>query len=133
MFKKFLNQKEKGQGFVELALILPVLLIIVAGTVDLSRFYLTYTSLRDAAQEGANYGSLDPTRSTEIIARVRGFSNDTSTVGVDITFASPCAIGAAINVKASQDFEVSTPMVGAFIGQTIPVSANVTNAILSCP
>lgn len=141
MKKNFFYQKDQGQSFLELALIVPILLIIIAGTVDLSRLYLSYTALRDAAMEGANYGSLAPTETTHIEERVRAYSkhpldlSDTSSVHVFIsTDTNPCA-GKQVTVKVTHDFVIATPLIGSFIGQSFPVSATVSNTILTpkCP
>ena len=47
--------KENGQSLLEMALILPVLIIILAGVLDLGRLYYAYVSVTDAAAEGAAY------------------------------------------------------------------------------
>ena len=61
MVKK-INQarKEQGQSLVELALSLTLLLLLLGGAIDLGRMFFTYIALRDAAQEGAIYGSYCP-------------------------------------------------------------------------
>jgi Flp pilus assembly protein TadG len=46
-----------GQGLVELALVLPVLLLLFAGAADLGRALTAYIELGSAAREGAAYGS----------------------------------------------------------------------------
>ena len=45
-------KKEKGQSLVEFALLLPILLIILIGVVDLGRMYYAYVVITDAAAEG---------------------------------------------------------------------------------
>ena len=50
-------QRERGQSLTELALSMVVMLILLAGVADLGRAFFTYIALRDAAQEGALYGS----------------------------------------------------------------------------
>ncbi len=59
---KLLEQKqsEKGQSLVELAVGLIILLVLVGGIVDLGRLLFFYIGLRDAAQEGAVIGQLNP-------------------------------------------------------------------------
>jgi Flp pilus assembly protein TadG len=52
------KNKEQGQSLVELAMSLVVLLILIAGLVDLGRAFFTYIALRDAAQEGASYAAV---------------------------------------------------------------------------
>lgn len=53
-------QASSGQGLVELALALPVLLLILLGTVDLGRMFFDYIELRNAARESAGYLSRHP-------------------------------------------------------------------------
>ena len=55
--------RSRGQAIVELALILPVMLILVAGAIDLGRVFYSTITLANAAREGALEASADPTRS----------------------------------------------------------------------
>jgi Flp pilus assembly protein TadG len=52
------ENNEQGQSLIELAMSLVVLLILIAGLVDLGRAFFTYIALRDAAQEGASYAAV---------------------------------------------------------------------------
>ncbi|HNT53225.1 MAG TPA: TadE/TadG family type IV pilus assembly protein [Anaerolineaceae bacterium] len=55
-----INRTERGQSLVELAISLMILLIILAGVVDLGNMMFQYMAMRDAAQEAAAYGSIFP-------------------------------------------------------------------------
>ena len=46
---------EKGQGLVELAIVLPVLIVVVIGLLDLGRAYFSVIIINNAAREGARY------------------------------------------------------------------------------
>ncbi|MHB1119194.1 MAG: TadE/TadG family type IV pilus assembly protein [Bellilinea sp.] len=61
---------EKGQSMVELALVLSLVLILLAGVVDLGRMMFEYLSMRDAAQEGGVYGATHPNYCAETSLRV---------------------------------------------------------------
>lgn len=54
------SRKEKGQGLVELAIILPLLLIILLGIIDFGRVFYAYVTVTNASREGARYGALHP-------------------------------------------------------------------------
>lgn len=54
------KQNERGQSMVELALAITVLMVLLAGTIDLGRALFTWQAMRNAAQEGASYGSIVP-------------------------------------------------------------------------
>ncbi|NBD36935.1 MAG: pilus assembly protein, partial [Chloroflexi bacterium] len=50
-----------GQGFVEFALILPVLLLIIVGIMEFGHLFIVYASLTNASREGTRYGIVSPT------------------------------------------------------------------------
>ena len=61
MKKKFLLPKSaRGQSLVELAISLVVLLMLLSGAVEFGIIFFQFVQLRDAAQEGALYGSTHP-------------------------------------------------------------------------
>jgi Flp pilus assembly protein TadG len=130
------SQREKGQSLVELAVSLVILLLLVGGIVDLGRAFFTSMSLRDAVQEGALYGSIDPTNTTAIKNHVLSTSSMIpDMIGLnDITIEiinAPCT-GNRIKVTAVySDFPITMPFMGVVLGgQTIPLSASVTDTIL---
>jgi Flp pilus assembly protein TadG len=59
-----------GQGIVELALSMPLLLLLMLGTIDLGRVFFDYVQLRNAVREGAGYGARMPTDTAGITLRV---------------------------------------------------------------
>jgi Flp pilus assembly protein TadG len=50
----------RGAAAVELAVVLPVLVLIVLGCVDFGRFAYTYVAVTNGARAGAGYGSVHP-------------------------------------------------------------------------
>jgi Flp pilus assembly protein TadG len=61
---------ERGQSLVELAVALPLLLLILLGTIDLGRAYANYVDLKNAARDGAGYGILKPSDTAGMKSRV---------------------------------------------------------------
>lgn len=55
--KKHTNRSEIGQSLVELALILPIILVILAGTVEVSNILLTKNRVETAARSAARHAS----------------------------------------------------------------------------
>ncbi len=68
-------KSERGQSLVELSISLLIVLWLLAGTVEFGIAFFQFIQLRDAAQEGALYGSLHPDESSNIELRVRNASN----------------------------------------------------------
>src|SRR5512143_225454 len=54
------SRHERGQSLVELAISLTVMLLLLSGAVTFGMALFSYVALRDAAQEGALYGSFNP-------------------------------------------------------------------------
>ncbi len=50
----------RGQSIVELALVLPVVLLIVLISLDLGRAYLGWVVLNNASRAGADYAAIHP-------------------------------------------------------------------------
>lgn len=63
------NKTESGQSLVELAVSIVILLILLAGVVDLGRVAYYYIAMRDTAQEAASYAAIFPHKSDEILKR----------------------------------------------------------------
>lgn len=130
------TQTEKGQSLVEMAVALVILLLLVGGVVDLGRAFFSTMTLRDAVQEGALYGSVDPTNTTSIKNHVLASSSripdmiTSDDITVEI-LGDPCT-GNRIRVTANyDDFPITMPFMGAILGtQTYPLSATVTDSIL---
>lgn len=134
------GRRQRGQSLTEMAVSLPILLVLLAGVLDIGRAYYTYLSLRDAAAEGAAYGSIHPTDSSGIIDRVVGESPtgvvDWTSATVTPTVLVKSCEGGGIRVQVQYSYTLLTPFIGAIAGsQTLPLSATVVNTILSpvCP
>jgi hypothetical protein len=60
MRKNIIRKNNRGQGLVELALVLPFLLVIVFGVFDLGRVFFTTITLVSSAREGVRYLTVFP-------------------------------------------------------------------------
>ena len=139
------GSNERGQSLAEMALMMSFLLILLVGVVDLGRGFFVYLALRDAAQEGALFGSTDPTNVTDIETRVRNSSSLLENISVDpnanttivVTIDGSACTGGGITVRVTyENFPITMPFLGSIIGsQTVPISTAVTDTILNpaCP
>ncbi len=64
------DRARRGQAFVELALGLPLMLLIMLGTLDLGQMFVGYVQLRNGCREAASYGARHPTDTPGIESRV---------------------------------------------------------------
>lgn len=135
----FLKDGEKGQSLVEFAFSLVFLLILLAGIADLGRALFTYLALRDAAQEGAFYASVNPTQTSAIKDRVYNASDLLrglgSQVSVTVSIEGEACAGNAVVVRVTyKDFPITMPFLGTFLGtQRINITASISNTILTPP
>ena len=131
---------EKGQSMVELALTFTLLLMLLMGVIDLGRAFFTFSAMRDAAQEGAVYGSLYPGDLDAIIARVRASSQtpvDMTDTAIRIEpsiIGVPCH-GNGIRIDVYYDaFPLLFPFWQPLFGfDTVPIHARVEDTILRPP
>ena len=149
-------QSERGQSLIELAITLPILILLLLGTLDFGMAIFSYSMLRDAAQEGAFYGSFNPTNVAEIENRARNISprseedvfsspirlRDTDLIKVKIKALGGACQGVQDGVANTIQVNVSYrhPILMLFVGQligskTIPLTGTATNVILQpqCP
>ena len=123
--------KEKGQSLVELALSFVVLMFLIAGLVEFGTAFFQFVQLRDAAQEGALYGSFCQNES-QIIERAINASSqpiNMTTEGVDVVTEYP-ENGEAVKVTLYYQHKVFMPFMSAIIGDYVTLRANVTDTIL---
>ncbi len=121
----------RGQSLVELALTLPLLLLILLGVIDLGRIYFSYITVVNAAREGARYGAGHPqdlnTARTRAINESLG--SGITLTSVTVTCPSGCAMGNPVRAVVSYNFQLITLYI--FGGGTIPLQATVDMEIFS--
>ena len=83
------SRTRRGQGIVELALSLPLLLLIMLGTIDVGRVFFDYIQLRNAVREGAGYGAKMPEDTAGIKNYVLNHGVPSGTV-VTVTCTGDC-------------------------------------------
>ncbi|MBO9370827.1 MAG: pilus assembly protein [Chloroflexi bacterium] len=130
-------RKQRGQSLVEFALVLPLLILLLGGVLELGRLFFAYVAVTDAAAEGATYASIYP-RATihQITERAQAASGgliqlDPSMVQVQRPVLTA---GAPITVTVTYPFRLITPLLGDLVpGRTIPLRGVAVGVILSNP
>lgn len=109
-----------GQSMAEFALLLPLLLTLVLGTLDLGRSFYTYISLTNAAREAARYGALHNTAASSAHVQkefTSGGSDISGCTNGSLTFSSSgSGRGNPYTVDVSCQFALVTPFVAGFLG-----------------
>jgi len=140
-------KSERGQSLVELAISIVILIYLLAGAVEFGMAFFQFVQLRDAAQEGALYGSMHPDQVATIETRIRGASSSpidlasgdvTITISIDgtpstdaTTYATLDCEGHGLEVLVSFDHQIFMPFIPQLIGRPdIPLVASVTDTIL---
>jgi hypothetical protein len=127
MMRRLRGRTDRGAAAVELALVLPLLLLILFGTIDFGRLLYTKVELSSAAREGARVLALG--HPGDVQTRV---DLSTSLSAVTATATSSCP-GEVATVHLTTDFQWITP-IGAIADMfgvtslgdddTMPVSAD---------
>ncbi len=118
----FVRKQVRGQSLVEMALVLPILILIVLGLLEFGRAFFIYTVVSNAAREGARFGIVQPLNTTGIehAAWSRLILVPTDTVSIIISFddgahpiQDPTEImqgESRVVVRVEHDFSMVTPI-----------------------
>ena len=131
---------ERGQSLVEFAISLVIILMLLAGAVEFGIALFQYIQLRDAAQEGALYGSIHPEDISLIRARVRAASSSPIDLAllpdanIQVTYPdTTLCVADGIKVRIEYDHQIFMPFATLFTGgnKFIHLGAEVTDTILT--
>jgi Flp pilus assembly protein TadG len=137
---------------IEFALVLPFLVIVIFGTVDLGRLYQMRNRLANMAREGAVFGSVNPckitgTPSVTSVALAEDSKNATTTLssatvtvtlstdgGTSWSAASNCttppAAGTQMRVVVTNPMTILTPVVQTWAGSPVNVTGRIDVAVM---
>ncbi|MBS1253227.1 MAG: hypothetical protein MAG451_02276 [Anaerolineales bacterium] len=133
--------RQEGQSLVELALLLPVLMLIFAGVLDLGRAFQAYITVANAAREGARYAAfhmndctdieLKPNLRSRVANEAAGSNIDLSTAATIVRLEPPCSPenyspGDPVSVIVEHSFQLITGLI--FGSDTIMISASAAMA-----
>jgi hypothetical protein len=119
---------EKGQSMVEMALILPVLLLLLVGIFDFGRVLYTYMHLHLATQETVRLGGLGKS-DAEITTFAQNYVHvgDSSLLVVKV---SPTETyrdsGDYVTVKLEYPLEIVTPVISSLLPSPLAITTDST-------
>jgi Flp pilus assembly protein TadG len=117
-----LTGSESGGALVELAVVLPMLLVIFAGVVDFARVFYTSISLTTAARAAAQYGSASRTNSFNV-AEMQAMAGAAGMTGVTAVASRTCRC--ATDDGPAADF-CTSPEEASCVGQHRVITVTVT-------
>lgn len=118
-------QKADGQATVEMALILPILIWLMLGLVDVARMANTFLVIQHASREAVRLGvtgASDSQVSNRVFAMAPTLDSTQMTVAI-----SPVGVrttGSDITVRINYRYRVLAIM--AFVGAEVPLTASLT-------
>lgn len=128
--RKVIKDK-RGQALVELALVLPLLILMIMGIMEFGRIYHSYLLITNAAREGARLGVVGETDS-EIRTRVKDMAVSLNLTDSQISITpeeSLRARGVPLTVKVEYEMDLITPVLDIIIPSPFPLSAKSTMRI----
>ena len=128
-------QRRRAQSMVEFALVVPVLLLLILGVIELGYTLFVYTEVENAAREGARAAAVRPCPTSAdtqaiaaaITARMPALVDSTSVVSSTV-YPSGQNYGDPVNVTVTYQFELLDPLITAFVPQ-ITVNATASRTL----
>jgi hypothetical protein len=136
----------RGQGLVEFAISLPVVLLMILFGVDFGRVFLGWITLTNAVREAANFAAINPTAwdlpgspaardeyARLINAEAADINCALPATLPDPTFPNGTEIGSPAVVAITCEFGLITPLIGNIVGNPLAVSSSAAFPIRSGP
>ncbi len=114
------QRDQRGTATLEFVLLLPLLLLVWFGIVELSRAWHTLNIVTTAAREGARVGTVTPTtgagddfNATPAIARINQIlaAANLTASSLSVTCPSPCVPDSEVRADVTVTFETAVPLV----------------------
>jgi Flp pilus assembly protein TadG len=99
---------------VEFAIVVSVLMLLILSMLDMGRAVYAYSTVANAAREGARYGTISPSDSAGITARAQAaaVALDPSQLTVNVDWPT----SDTVRVQVSYNFQLLTPLVSDAAG-----------------
>lgn len=118
-------KKENGQAVVELAITLPILIMILCAIIDFGWLFNNQIMIDNCSREGARYAIV---HSSETVATIKNYTRSVApsylsdALTINVVYAN-----GNVTVGVNGNVDVLTPIVGVFTqGQTLALSSSST-------
>lgn len=125
-FKKF--SSERGQAMVEMALVLPVLILLIFGIMEFGRVFNAYLIITNAAREGARVGIVGST-DLKIFQTVEGAAPTLNNLQLSVTVTPSSAYrvrGSSLTVDVDYPVNIYAPVISNIVGNPYMVKGSST-------
>lgn len=129
MRRRILRER-KGQATVELALVLPILLLLLVGVAQVSLLLSAYLTVEASAQEGADLAAIGGS-DTAIVARVDQVASDLNAANLSVSVSppEPRMPGTDVTVTVVYVEPITIPLVSTFLGPSITMQSSLSMQI----
>jgi len=115
--------RQDGQALVEMAIILPLLLLLLLGTIEMGRIFHSYIVVTQASREGARVAAVGQSDAEINTVVAENTSSLGGTVRVGITPAhADRRVGDTVTVEVQYEIDLVAPMITAFFPDPFPVT-----------
>ena len=118
--------RQKGQSLVEFALLLPVLLLVIFGLLDMGRAVYTYTVLAHAAHEGARQAVIVDNTNQAVVDAALQTAVAVNLLASEVQILGTRQPGTQVTVTVSHPFAPVTPLIAQVVGNSLALSASAT-------
>ncbi|MEX2355877.1 MAG: TadE family protein [Thermaerobacterales bacterium] len=121
--------RERGQATVELALLLPILLMLVLAIVEFGFLFSAYQAVQHGAREGARIGIVNPGDDQLIEDRVSAVTTQLNQGWVTVTVTPAVAdrrAGDPLTVQVRYIYHSIVPLIGMMFGQEMALESVVS-------
>lgn len=119
-------KKKKGQATVEIALMLPILVLLLCGITDFGRILFAANNINMVSQEAARYASFNKTNDEVKALAVNNCSlsdKETKLIVTTTPDNAPRKSGTNVTVTISYDVDYITPLMQSILGKPFTVKA----------
>lgn len=127
VFQK-LVKLNRGQSMVEMAIMLPLLLLMFFGIIEFGLMLGSYVLIHDLARDGVRAGVVGADNDaikSQIIGNSVLLDTDSAHLTITITpeYYSNRKVGDPLEVKIDYKHDVITPLIGSIVGSPVNMSA----------
>lgn len=145
-------KRSRGQSIVEFALVVPIMMMLLAGAIDLGRVFYAYIAVENAAKEGAFFGSRSPLcdeQGLQVCADpnnvVWHVENEATNIGGQfettvacrkpggalVQLINDCLDGDTYQVTVTYPFQLITPILGGIVNKDLALRSESQATVIS--